>query len=357
MRSAAPASLLATLLASGVAIAQPAEPRVAATEAPPARATVLHLPPSEADAGEPLRLAAVIDDAWTEAALVVRFRTAGQPTWHDALFERSSAGGYYATIPAAAVRRPGLEYFIAGRTPAGAETLHFADPGQPHLVRVEPTAFERWQEHERRRLGGHDSTASAHAFAHDFGNRFDKEDYYGRAELDFTHRLVDHLYAISFGFGAIEGRTPEDATSDAFVRRRGARYGYGGATLRLHDSVWIDGRAAIGVDRDEFITGARAQLTLGKPWRSSVDLGAEVMENLGPTLWVRLQWDTVPPFLMGAAIVKTDMPDAELRNGSFIVYDITYPVTERLRLRGSLSFGARDGPGNFGGGLGTEMAF
>jgi hypothetical protein len=88
-----------------------------------------------------------------------------------------------------------------------------------------------------------------------------------------------------------------------------------------------------------------------------VDLGAELIENLGPTLFVRLQWDTVPPFLMGAAVVKSDLPEASLDNGSYIVYDITYPVTRRLLVRGSLSYGSRDGPGSFGGGVGTSFAF
>ena len=49
--------------------------------------------------------------------------------YHDAPFERSSAGGWYATIPAADVEPPGVEYYIAGRTTDGAEHAHFASAG------------------------------------------------------------------------------------------------------------------------------------------------------------------------------------------------------------------------------------
>jgi len=65
----------------------------------------------------------------------------------------------------------------------------------------------------------------------------------------------------------------------------------------------------------------------------------------------------VTPFLMGAAVYKTDLPGAELRNGAYLVYDIAYPMTERLTLRASISVGSRDGPANVGGGIGTSLAF
>lgn len=360
-----PTALLAlvTLLHAGPASAQA---RVAAgAKAPVAepaatsRALVIHIPPSEARAARELRLVAVVDAAWTEAELVVRYRgLASTADYRVAVFERSSAGGYFATIPAPAMTRPGLEYYVAGRTPAGKELLHFASSERPHPVRVEPTQEVRWRQKEDRRLGGYHSTVSADFEGHNFGNRHAKDDHYVRGELEWTHRLLQpHIYSIALGYGFIEGRTPESADDAAPVLTKGARYGYGTLLLRFHRAVWFETSAALGVDRDEFIVGARAKLTLGRPWRSSVDLGVEGLENLGPSVWVRLQWDTVPPFLMGASIVKTDLPDASLSGGSLIAYDISYPITPRVLIRGSLSFGSRDGPANFGGGVGTAFSF
>lgn len=319
--------------------------------------TVLHLPPSEARGGVDLRLTAVVDAAWTEAALMVRYRPMGTGAFAESPFERSSAGGYFATIPGRAVSRPGIEYYIAGQLPDGTETLHFASARLPHQVIVTPSQAVRWAEKERARLGGHVSTVGFAVDGHNFGNRFGNHDRYLRGELTWTHRLLGALYAISLGYGFIEGETPDQTGAMAMTILTGARYGAGGVTLRLSRSLWLDGRAALGVSRGGLILGGGGAITFGQPWRSNVVLGVESMQALGPSFWVRLQWDTVPPFLMGAAIMKTDLPAATLANGSFIIYDVSYPITPRLTLRGSLSFGSRDGPGNFGGGLGAQMAF
>jgi|GEM_PF-4062255 len=68
----------------------------------PSRATVTHLASSSARAGRQIRLVAVVDHAWTEKALVVRYRRhQSHGPFGTAPFERSSAGGYYAVIPAA----------------------------------------------------------------------------------------------------------------------------------------------------------------------------------------------------------------------------------------------------------------
>lgn len=323
------------------------------------RSTVLHVAPVEAQGEVALRLVAVVDAAWTEAALVLRYRPSGSTgEFAESPFERSSAGGYYATIPADAMTEPGIEYYIAGQSPDGRENLHFASAREPHHVVVAPSQAERWAEKERRRLGGHMSDVSLDIRGHNFGNRYGNRDQYIRGEIDWTHRLLmTTLYSISLGYGMIDGYTPNSAEDDAVSERRGARYGYGGIRLRLHPSVWVDGSALLGVDRDGFVVGASGVLTLGKPWRANVSAGAEFFQEIGPSLFIRLQWDTVPPFLMGAAVVKTDLPAATLTDGSFIVYDIAYPVTPRVTLRGSLSFGSRDGPGNFGGGLGTSFSF
>src|SRR5687768_6148444 len=101
-------ALVAATAAGGTAAAQrvaPA-PRVAesAAEPPadplPTRASLRHVPPGEIEPGAELRLVAIIDDAWVEEGLVVRYRAAGRGgRWSTAPFERSTAGGHYATIP------------------------------------------------------------------------------------------------------------------------------------------------------------------------------------------------------------------------------------------------------------------
>ena len=168
---------------------------------------------------------------------------------------------------------------------------------------------------------------------------------------------LGRVHSISMGFSIIGGRTPEDELPSSTVTYKAGRFGYGGVTWKLHPSAFLETKAALGVDRDEFIVGGSAKLTLGKPWQSSVDLGAELFQNLGPTLWVRLQWDSVPGMLMGASVVKTDLPDATLTGGVFVRWDVTRPIHDRFKVRAELSFGSRDGPGSIGGGLGSEFLF
>ncbi len=322
-----------------------------------ADATVLHAPPGYASRGDAISLVAVVDDAWSETDIVLRYRAAGDDAFIQVSFQRSSVGGYHAVIPARAVRPPGVEYYIAGVLPDGGERLHFASAEAPHRVRVEVPPGDRWVGRELARIHHRRNHFGLVVEGQDFDNRFGNRDRYVRGEATWTYRLVSRLYSFHLGYGFIEGETPRSEAPDTTSRKEGARYGFGGVRLRLHESFYVDGRALLGFSRDGFIVGASTQVTLGKPHRSSVNLGAELLEDLRGSLWIRLQWDTVPPMLMGASIIKTDLPGATLTGGSFIQYDASYPITDRIWVGGKLSYGSRDGPGFFGGGVTTSVDF
>lgn len=344
------ASLAALAAAAGIAHAQPAMPA-----AP--RSLVIHVAPASTPANQPIELEAMIDAPFAEA-LTARWRAIGDPTWQDVTFERSSAGGWYASLPAA--RPPGLEYYIRGTDTNGAEVTHFASAQQPHVVRVDPTLFDRLEEIDRERLANHQDEIALDANGHNFGNRYDIPDYYYRGELTYTHRLFRQLHHIAFGFGSIQGRTPanDDTMDEREYENHGLRYGFGEIRVRAHPSVFLDLRVALGVSQRGFDQGARGQITFGKPWRSSVTVGGEAMGDMGPSGWVRLQWDTAPPVLMGASIVRTNLPGAIVSAaGLFIGYDIAYRIAQRFTLKAQLSYGARDGAAHLGGGLGTAIEF
>jgi hypothetical protein len=319
-----------------------------------------HLPPAEAAEGEAMRLRAVVDDGWQEN-LVVRYRAAAAPAGSapaEAPFELSTTGEYVAVIPAAAVRRPGFDYWIVAVGGAGGEQARFASAASPHRVRVEPPAAHRWIDAERRRLTGLDSQVALRMGGQSFGKVGGVQDYYLRGEVDLTHRLVTLLYSVTVGFGFLEGSTPSDQAMDAVAERRMVRYGHGGARARVTSRVWLDGRMVMGFDRDGFVVGGGGRLTLGRPWRSCVELGLETIQGLGPALWVRLQWDTVAPLLMGVTATKTDLPDANRSDGSAIAYDVSYGLTGQLRLTGAVSFGSRGRrPGGIGGSLSASLDF
>ncbi|HWO18942.1 MAG TPA: hypothetical protein VNO30_09200 [Kofleriaceae bacterium] len=333
----------------------PAPARTAAASAARPRTLIVHVPPLAAEAGAPIELAAQIDAPFAEA-LIVRWRPTGEEAWREAIFERSSAGGWYATLPPAAP--PGVEYFISGVDGAGAAVAHFASASAPHAVRVVPTLVDRLEALERVRQRDRRNEIAVDVIGHNFGNRYGLRDRFLRAELGYTRRVARQLYHVAFGFGAIQGRTPLDESRAGGDDRRAMRYGFGEARVRAHPSIFLDLRGMLGAGEDGFETGIRGAVTFGKPWRSCVTAGAEYLGGVGPTGWVRLQWDTAPPLLMGASIVRTDLPGVEIDPGGlYIAYDVLYRVAERFAVRAQVSYGARDGAANVGGGLGTAVDF
>jgi hypothetical protein len=285
--------------------------------------------------------------------LSVRWREIGEPGWHDTRFERSSAGGWYAQLPPAAP--PGVEYYIRGTDTTGAEVDHFASQTSPHLVHVDPSLFDRLEVLDRARLGGRTEEVSLDVEAHEFTNRHGLTDHFMRGETIYTHRMLREIYEVGFGFGAIEGRTPDGNGADATAQVHGLRYGFGQVRWRIHPSLFIDARVGMGVDDSGFQAQARGSMTFGKPWRSCVTVGGEHLGGLGTTAWARLQWDTVPPLLMGAAVYYSELPDAAL-SAQYLAYDVAYPLG-RAVLRAQVSYGSRNGPAAFGGGFGTAVAF
>lgn len=323
-----------------------------------ARALVIHAPPLSAPVGAPVELEAMLDAPFAET-LTARWRAIGDTQWHDVLFERSSAGGWYATLPPAAA--PGLEYYIRGVDSSGAEVAHFATEQAPHRVRVDPQLYDRLEELDiKRHLGLRDQIA-VDFMGHDFGNRYGLPDRFFRGEAVYTHRLWRMLHSISFGFGTIWGKTPVSSTFEDHERgylNHGSRYGFGEVRVRVHPSVFVDARAALEVTHDGFDGGVRGQIIFGKPWRSSLFIGGEMLGDLGKTAWVRLQWDTAAPFLMGASIVRTNLPGVVISSaGLYIAYDVAYTIAQRYTVKAQLSYGARDGSSHLGGGLATAVDF
>ncbi|HEX5063860.1 MAG TPA: hypothetical protein VFV99_30985 [Kofleriaceae bacterium] len=359
--------LLLTLLTSSIAYADdpappaaktvaPAPPAAKAVEpaAPAAKSVVVHVAPTSTVAGKPIELEAMIDAPFAEQ-LSVRWRTIGASEWHDVPFERSSAGGWFASLPAAA--SPGVEYYIRGADQTGGETDHFASAASPHVVRVDPTLSDRLESLDRERLANRLDEVSFDVVAHNYGNRYDIPDWFVRSEATYTHNLLRVLHQVGFGFGTIGGRTPTGRMTTADDVWHSLNYGYGQLRMRLHPSVFLDGRVGLGVSNENFVGLGRGVITFGKPWRSNVSVGGEYFGDLGPTAFVRLQWDTAWPVLMGASVVRCDLPGVIVDPaGLYIAYDVAYQM-ERVTVKAQLSYGARDGSPHAGGGIGTAIAF
>jgi hypothetical protein len=344
------------LVLTSTAQADPLPPQPVTPVASTARAVVVHVPPLASAAGQPIELAAQIDAPFAET-LSVRWRELGAREWHEAAFQRSFEGsGWFASLPD--VKPPGVEYYIRGKDAEGGEVVHFASQQAPHVVRVLPSMVDRLEEVDRDRLGDRRNQIALDVMGHNFGNRYNLDDRFLRGELAYSRRVLREIHSVTFGFGAIQGETPMTSEPGGEVLDRGLRYGFGEARLRAHRAIFVDVRGTLGASHDGFTGGVRGQLILGKPWRSSVHVGGEFLGDVGGSAWVRLQWDTAPPLLMGASIVRSDLPGAVIGSaGLYIAYDLSYRVADTFTLRGQISYGARDGASHLGGGLGTGVDF
>jgi len=353
--------LVVALLASPAFADDPPAPP--AKTAPPKaagapHAIVVHVAPLVSENQRPIELVAQIDQPFAEA-LSARWRRIGETAWSDVTFDRSSAGGWYAELPASGP--PGIEYYIRGKDTAGIEVAHFASEQAPHIVRVVPSLYDRLEVLDRERIHDRVNEVAVDVIGHNFGNRYGLDDRFVRAELAYTRRILRKLHSVTFGFGSISGTTPVISAPVAMGggdTGHSLRYGFGGVRARIHESVFLDARAQLGGSHEGFDGGVAGAITFGKPWRSCVTVGGEYLGDLGPSAWVRLQWDTAPPLLMGASVMRTDLPGTEIDSaGLYIAYDVALRVTDRLAMRGQLSYGARDGESSFGGGVGSSIDF
>lgn len=68
--------------------------------------------------------------------------------------------------------------------------------------------------------------------------------------------------------------------------------------------------------------------------------------------------DTVAPFLMGAPIVRTDLPGAMVSASGLVIaydlaYDLAFHLADRFTMKAQISYGAA----HLGGGFGTAVDF
>ena len=200
----------------------------------------------------------------------MRCRAIGEATWHDAAFDRSRAGGWYASLPARAP--PGVEYYIRGTDAAGVEV---------DSLRVGAVAARRARRSDRSSTASRSSTARAStasqrdlastSSAHDFGNRYDLPDDFLRGEVIYTHRAAAPAprgrLRLRHDRGQDADRVDRRARIDPATARATASARSASASIRRCSSMRASPSASA---RTASIGGMRGQLTFGKPWRSCV---------------------------------------------------------------------------------------
>ena len=357
-----PVRSLALLVTTAAAIAAP-RPAGAGTSA------VRHVPPAEAEAGEPLALRCQVARAW-ESTLVLRYRPGDGGAWAAAPFQRSADDSWKASVPAAAVRPPGLEYYIesAGE---GASTAQFASAALPHRVMVRERGEDLRRVRDLARVGGGRSQLHLAGEYVDYGDRqvgdLQVPDRYYRIDADFSYRLLSYpLKTLRVGYTRLLGATLERETADpgacpttdcAFD----TGFKVGGwfeLTFALREGAELDARGMFIATEDGFNVGGRGELRIGVENATHVAFGAEIAADVGSAGFFRLGWYTVPHLPMAATVEVTDFPASRRPTGIRLIYDISYPMPSGLRIGARVGYQARDELiGGASGGLNAALDF
>ena len=277
-------------------------------------ATVSHHAPAEARPGAALPLAFVLDQPERVASAYLHYRTQGSPTYHALLLARDHDIYLRGAIPAAAVRAPGLEYFVEVTAPDGRAGLALASPAQPIAVAVAgppiAAAFEPVPGRSSVRL-----TVDYMDFATFDRRSGDHTDHVTNATADFTYRMPGTVESLGVGYGVYAGAggladavwTAKDPLPhDAF------HYGYadieiGGRTGGVH--VSLGGQLIAGVGRGGFGMGGEGRLRIGERDATNLAFVARTIDQVGWLSDIRFGTRPVRDLLLTFSVGATNQPN------------------------------------------------
>lgn len=343
------------------------------------RITVLHNPVPQAPAGRALTIGAKVENDWTATGIWVGFRPIGSNTPYEEMeLRRDSRNLHSVIIPAHRTEHPGLEYYLASRNRAGEVQYHFALPESPQPVLFEGETQGHLEQQRLARHGGRRTALRVSGDHMNFGSWLEANNRRGEAvdgretdrysenfwhlEMEYLYRQARTLYDIHFGIGFMRGShgTFEDGAVPVAPGKPGTNYGYGGLTLELASAFSVQGRLAFGASAKGFTMGIGGLLRVGQIGGTNLEVGYDVIGDVGGRTRVHFSWDTVPRVPMGLGIEITQWPDFEVNpRGSRLYYEVGLNLNHALILTGRMGYVNRSNGinGGYTAGLQTVYQF
>ncbi len=273
---------------------------------------VAHSPPRHATAGEPAPLAFLIENEAGLSSAWLHYRRRGDASYKRALLERDGDLYLRGSIPAAAVRAPGVEYFVEVATAAGQVGTAVGRPDKPIEVEVErpsiASAFTGAPSRSSVSLRG--SYLDFATFDDRSGERTDR---FFMTEADFAYKVTGWLHAVRAGFGSVqgEGGFADERYDDANRPDKvGFNYGYAEVEVQPPRSrLGVMLRAVSGVGQEGFGVGAEGRVRIGDPDGTNVALGGSRIAELGFLSDLRLQVASIARVPIGFTVAVTDQPN------------------------------------------------
>ncbi|MDX2091046.1 MAG: hypothetical protein SFX73_24515 [Kofleriaceae bacterium] len=208
------------------------------------------------------------------------------------------------------------------------------------------------------------------------GKLADGFDQYYQAELDFTYRFIEPVYAVRLGFGTLSGvggpkdvidADPMNACRDTAgtyrCRQVDFSYVYAEVEFRLRPNVALMVRPQAGIlttdanagqgagrckDTDDLAGcdfdagyGARARMRFGSELGTNLVIGASFTSNVGTLLEAAYNWQPAPKVPVQLSVQVTDLPVPE-DFGVRLIGDVGYRSWSWFYPSLRLSYQARD---------------
>ncbi len=373
--------LAASLLTPAIATAQdtPADEATAlAARSDRPMPAVYHAPAGQAAAGEDLRVDIEVPGDWLYESLWLMYRPTGSEGEFAAIeFKRSEELVHSNVIVASQVQPPGVEYYIVSRDPEGTERVHFGAPDAPHpVVVVGETAASRMRDRLERHRGNR-SEFTVDTNLTTLGARrvspgsdevtVGGSEFYWSAEVGYRYRPLTTLYDFSFGAGRMRGTrgavrldSGELNTLGSDLGPPGMDYGWGAATLELDRYLSFEGKLILGATDRGFAAGVGGLARVGQIASTNLEISGELVQDVGNSASVRLNWDTVPYVPMSLRIDLTERPGGETNPlARRLVYSAGAELGRHVTVTGEVGVASRNDSIDNGlvGGLKAAVAF
>lgn len=298
-------------------------------------------PLTRAMPGQPIQLAFLIREPAAIGQAWLYVRPEGDPGFKRIELVPDGDAYLRATIDAAQVRAGTLAWYVEARGRGDGEDAApvLGSQAAPEVIRIEAEVREA-------PIASGRSHVDAHVDYVDFdGKLSDGFDQYYQAELDFTYRFLEPVYAVRIGFGTLDGvGGPKDVIDEdpmgqcrdlggAYQCRRVTfSYVYSEVELRLRPNVAVmlrpqagllttdratsmeDGRCKTDdIAECDFSTGfgGRARVRFGSETDTNLVIGAGFTEGVGTLLEASYHWLPSPLVPVQLSVQVTDMPVPE----------------------------------------------
>ncbi len=170
-----------------------------------------------------------------------------------------------------------------------------------------------------------------------------------KSEIQYTYRPLTYLYDFGFGLGIMRGAeatvlqngesVPFSPLSDD---EPGLNYGFGTVTFEADRNFSTTARLTLGASTKGFAIGAGLALRIGRIGGTNLELGADLVQDIGNRYWMAFAWDTVPNVPMSLTFEANTQPNPNVNpTGLRFIYEAGWQLNDSVTLLGDIGYATR----------------